>query len=339
MKQRLILFITVLLNFLFVISCEENFDPYTDLYEGYVLNCVIRHDTTFQVATISRTYKANGLKPMNSHENYSVRGAKITLTCSNALGTEVYNFRDTVVSTSDNQQIHYYYLNNFQPSISSVQVNPGVYVAYDYSMKIEAELPDGTKLISSANSVLVNDRIESDYKRKNPMPILPGKLTFVTGSELMSIIKGKTDILPEMIVYYSKKENGTWIDYQKSVPMYYSNGQGKEIYVYPNLESPKDYIHYDSLVVLKTLSDLSKNDADKENYIIKKVVFYLHLFEPNSSHYLTIQQTMQNEFSLRTTQLSFSNINGGGGIFGAMFTLKDELKLDDMIKSIGYRTE
>jgi hypothetical protein len=327
------------LNFLLLISCEENFDPYTDLYEGYVLNCVIRHDTTFQVATISRTYKANGLKPMNSQEDFSVRGAKIILTCTNELGTEVYNFRDTVVSTSDNQQIHYYYLDNFQPSISLVQVNPGVYVAHDYSMKIEAELPDGTKLTSYANSVLVNGRIESDYKRKNPMQILPGKLTFVTGSELMSIIKGKTDILPEMIVYYSRNENGIWIDYQKSVPLYYSNSQGKEISIYPILESPKDYIHYDSLVVLKTLGDLSKDDADKENYIIRKVVFYLHLFDSNFGHYLTVQQTIQNEFSLRTTQLSFSNIKGGGGIFGAMFTLKDELLLDDMINAIGYRTD
>ncbi len=339
MKQKLILFFTVLLNFLLLISCEENFNPNTDLYEGYVLSCIIRHDTTFQVATISRTYKANGLKPMNSQEDFSVRGAKITLTCSNELGTEVYHFRDTVVITSDNKQVHYYYLDNFTPSISSVQVNPGVFVVYDYSMKMEAELPDGTKLTSYANSVLVNERIESDYKRKNPMQILPGKLTFVTCSELMSIIKGKTDILPEIIIYYSKKENGVWIDYQKSVPMYYSNGQGKEISVYPILESPKEYIHYDSLVVLKTLGDLSKGDADKENYIIRKVVFYLHLFEPNSAHYLTIQQTMQNEFSLRTTQLSFTNIRNGGGIFGAMFTLKDELKLDDMIKSIGYRTD
>ena len=52
MKKNLLFILLVGL----LISCEENFEPFGDIKEKYALNCIIRGDTTFQIASLTRTY-------------------------------------------------------------------------------------------------------------------------------------------------------------------------------------------------------------------------------------------------------------------------------------------
>jgi hypothetical protein len=49
-----IIIITVLL-----ISCEEAFSPQGEFDDQYILNCIIKSDTSFQTTTILRSYKTN----------------------------------------------------------------------------------------------------------------------------------------------------------------------------------------------------------------------------------------------------------------------------------------
>lgn len=332
MRKLIFLLAIILINVL-LISCEEAFNPQGDFNDQYVLNCVIKIDTTFQIATISRSYKTdNGYSTTGNTDDTSVRGAKITLTCSNTLGTEVFQFRDTIIERSDDKRyktpIHFYYLKNFNPSITSVEVNPGVFQIYGYNIKIEAVLPDGKRLTAKSYTSGMDSYKVNTYKQTNPVALGPDNLSFGIYSNTQ----------PELLIKYSKLENGNWIDYEKLVPKYYSMGSNNEIPVYPTIEMYEPYVKYDTLIIRKTLQYLSTNDPNKQNYVIKKIVFMLNVLDNNLTAYLSSQQTFRNDFSYRETKPDYTNIDGGLGVFGVMYTIKKEVQLTNMIRSLGYRT-
>ncbi len=331
--RKLIFLLAIILITVHLISCEEAFNPQGDFDDQYVLNCIIKNDTTFQIATISRSYKVNnGYSTTGNTDDQSVQGAKITLTCSNFLGTEVYQFRDTIIEKSNDTRyktpIHFYYLKNFNPSITSVEINPGVFQRYGYNMKIEAVLPDGKKLTAKSFSMMIDSTFINTYKQENPLSFGPS----ILGFRIYSYCQ------PELLIKYSKLENGNWVDYEKLVPKNYSIEGNTEIPVYPIIEPLEQYIRYDTLTIRKTLQYLSTNDPNKQNYVIKKIVFMLNVLDNNLTAYLSSQQTFRNEFSYRVTHADYTIIDGGLGVFGAMYTIKMEVPLTNMIRSLGYRT-
>lgn len=333
MKKILFLF-AIILNTVLLISCEEAFNPQGDFDDQYVLNCIIKIDTTFQLATISRSYKANnGYSTTGNIEDQSVQNAKITLICYNFLGTEVYQFRDTIVENFYDRRfktpIHFYYLKKFNPSIAKTEINnSGVFQRYGYNVKIEAVLPDRKKLTAvSYTSGLDSSKINT-YKRTNPVNLGLESLSFRIYSNSQ----------PELLIKYSKLENGNWVEYEKLVPKYYSIEGKNEIPIYPIIEPTEQYIRYDTLSIRKTLQNISAGDPNKQNYVIKKIIFMLNVLDEAFASYLSTQQTFRTDFSYRETQPDYTNINGGLGVFGVMYTIKMEVPLQLMIRSLGYRT-
>lgn len=332
MRKKLIvlsiIFITCLL-----ISCEEAFNPQGEFDDQYVLNCVLKIDTTFQMATISRSYKASlGYTTTGNIDDASIQGAKITLTCSNLLGTEVYHFRDTIIQNSTDTQyktpIHFYYLKNFNPSITAVEINPGVFQIYGYGLKIEAVLANGKKLTSLAYTTGIDSYKISAYKQRNPVKLGTDNLSYEIYSNSQ----------PELLIEYSKYENDNWADYEKIVPKYYAIHGSTEIPIYPTIEMYEPYVKYDTLIIRKTLQNISAGDPNKQNYIIKNIVFMLNVLDYNLTTYISSQQTFSTDYSYRGTPPEYKSVTGGLGIFGAMYTIKMNLQLPHMIRSLGYRT-
>ncbi|MBA4407141.1 hypothetical protein C0389_07700 [bacterium] len=332
MKKILFLFASML-TVVFLISCEEAFDPMGDFNDQYVLNCIIKIDTTFQIATISRSNKADiGYSTTGNIEDQSVFGAKITLICSNFIGTEVYHFRDTIIENSNDKRyktpIHFYYLKNFNPSITSLEFNPGVFRRYGYNIKIEAVLPDGKKLTAVSGTNGLDSTVINRYKQENPVNLEPEFLSF----QLL------TNSQPELLIKYSKLENGNWIDYEKLIPRHYSIGGNAEIPNYPMVARFGSLVQYDTIAIRKTLQNISAGDPNKQNYVIKKIVFMLNVLDGAFASHLSSQQTFKTDFSYRETQPDYTNISGGLGVFGVMYTIKMEMPLQLMIRSLGYRT-
>jgi hypothetical protein len=328
--MRKILFVlTITIITLILLSCEEAFSPQGELDDQYVLNCIIKRDTTFQTATILRSYKTkSNINTTGNSEDHFVHGAKITLTCYNIYGVkEIYNFRDTLISYMDNggtmADLRCYYIKDFNPTSAVEEINPGVYRRYGYGMKIEAVLPVGKKLTGVSGGDLDSSFINT-YKQTNPVDLGPDNLSFVIYSNSQ----------PELVIKYAKLVNGIWIDYQKLIPKYYS----KEIPIYPKIESLDKYVQYDTLAIRKTLLELSANDPNKQNYIIKKIVFMLNVLDYNLMTYFSSLQTFSSEFSYRGTPPDYKSISGGLGVFGSMYTIKKDVSLPFMIRSLGYRT-
>lgn len=333
MKKILFLF-AIILSTVLLISCEEAFNPQGDFDDQYVLNCIIKIDTTFQIATISRSYKANdGYSTARNTEDQSVQNTKIKLICYNFLGTEVYQFRDTIIENFYDKRFktrrHFYYLKNFNPSIAKTEINnPGVFQRYGYNIKIEAVLPDGKKLTAVSYTSGLDSSTINTYKRTNPVNLGPENLSFRIYSNSQ----------PELLIKYSKLENGNWVDYEKLVPKYYSIEGNNEIPIYPIIEPTEQYIRYDTLTIRKTLQNISVGDPNKQNYVIKKIVFMLNVLDGAFASYLSTQQTFRTDFSYRETQPDYTNINGGLGVFGAIYTIRLDVQMPWLIRSLGYRT-
>ena len=143
---------------------------------------------------------------------------------------------------------------------------------------------------------------------------------------------------PELLIKYSKFENEKWVDYEKLIPKKYSTEGNSEMPVYPIIEPSEQYVKYDTLAIRKTLQNISAGVPNKQNYIIKKIVFMLNVLDSYLTSYFSTQQTFHNSFSFRETQPDHTNINGGLGVFGVMYTIKKEVTFTNMIRSLGYRT-
>jgi hypothetical protein len=343
--KRLMLVITSVLPVLLLNSCDDSVNP-LEYKEGYILNCVIKTDTTFQVATISRTYPTNFLVQGGREEDYYVRGAKITLTCSNQNGTVTYLFRDTTISGSagsSNLPTHFYYLKNFEPSIDKVLTYLPPYPPYpnyyNYRMTITAELPNGKKLISGSYSAITDSILFTRYTWKDYHIPNSSMWKFEILTSNFSTTGQGAKILPELVIKYEKLENGVWNKKEKLVPTYYESSPSEDVPVYPviNYDDTRQYVYYDSLVVKQTMEKISEGDSNKKNYRINNITFMLNLLSKGFADYLAAQQSFTAEFSYRIVPAIITNISGGAGVFGAMSTVKKIIPSKGMANSLGYQ--
>ena len=348
MKKMFLLLHAAAILFLFI-SCNNSVDP-LEFKDGYVLNCIIKTDTTFQIATISRYYSTNYLLQGERAEDYYISGCKIYLYCQNELGLVRYQFRDTTIinpkGSSSNLPSHFYYIKDFNPSIKEVIVNGIIHQYHNYAMTLVVTLPDGKKLSSYISSVVNDSSRFSDYCKKNPVAFSNDKLTFEIFPDYFNRLGyEKTGFniltLPELIIKYEKYENGVWNKYQKVVPKYYANTSGGDVPVYPVISSDKTilYVNYDTLVIRQTLEKIGEENPDKKNIRINKSVFILDLLSYLFAEYLSAQQSFKAEFSYRIVPTNVTNIIGGSGIFGAMCSVRKNISIELMAKSLGFRTD
>lgn len=331
MKKRSlkVFFIIVLV---IVTSCDEDFNPKISIPEYYSFNCIIRCDSSYQIATLSKIYDVAGYDPLTNTTDPFVKGAKITLVDSSIYNNQKfsYQFRDTLIDRSDNSRyttpLNCYYFNNFQ-------------FTQPTWLKIEVVLPNGRR-IKAANWIVPIDKYSIDnFKGTNPQLIGKGKLLFDWKDVKYSENYGQPFCYPELIIKYSYYESGKWNKYQKKIPLLYSWSDGQEIPIYPRIQiSPKDAT-YDTLTIRKTLEKISTNDSNRDKYRIEKVVFMLHLMDYTLAQYLSFQQSYTDDFSVSVTQPDFGNLTGARGIFACMQTLQIEIPFTPMIKSLGYKTD
>lgn len=121
---------------LYFASCKNDFNinaPYEDVY---VLNCILRNDTSVQYAVISKNYFTdNGTTPAANSIEQNIKGVNIKIYNNDS----VFVMRDTTIqlSVSGNAtMVNCYYTKN-------LIMNPGKVI------RIEATVPDGNTVKST----------------------------------------------------------------------------------------------------------------------------------------------------------------------------------------------
>jgi len=301
----------------FLSSCDDIFNPKGEYDERYALNCIIRSDTMFQVATAYKSYNVSGIDPYENTTDSFIDGVFLRMWN----GDDLYVFRDSTMERPPGSRydtpIKYYYIDEYIPS-------PGD------KLEIEALLPNGRRLRSFTtipsevrkNFQNCDNTIPSDDKNFIRVEWIPNEVGQV--------------FMPTMNIFYYKLENGQKIRHLKIVPweLVLQNGVEKEIQPYPSKAS---YVDFKMELIDRAMKEISGDDPAKENYIILTAIIDLLVFDRNLSGYYSSVASVSDEFSIRLDEIDFSNIDGGFGVFGSYFKQKFVLFFDKLyIESFGY---
>ncbi len=323
--KRLIFFLFIATNIFLLISCDDQVDPKTDFKDVYALNCVIRGDTSFQVATITHSYNVEGYDPLTNTNDPFIKGAIIKLTYD--ANGKTYIFRDTSIARPADSRyttpLSFYYIKNFQPKSES-------------TISIEATLPNGKILRANSTTFFISPYVIQNNQYSIPIAVFGNYLVF-NWTNLTSTKDEKIYYVPELFIKYAKIQNGSQVEMQKKIPLFYISGADGDVPLYPSIQANITNARFDTTIIRKSLEEISAGDPNKQNYIIHKAVFRLLIADKNLAVYYAAQKTFLDEFSVRVTQPEFTNINGGLGIFGTLTSTQIDIPIkENFIRSFGY---
>ncbi len=140
--KKIILLFPLLISFFFL-SCNDSINPYAPFTEEYILNGVIRGDTSYQVVTLSHSYQPDGTNPLSYKEDPAIAGARIELYYNNL----VYQFRDSSIARTDTSHFdspfNFFYLKNLKPEINKL-IMIKVFLPNGQLLQSESKTPNVT---------------------------------------------------------------------------------------------------------------------------------------------------------------------------------------------------
>lgn len=311
MKKNLLFFL-----FLFglLVSCAENFDPFGDLKEKYALNCIINGDTTYQIASITRTYANENYNPYSNLTDPNIRGALIRVWN----GDSVVIFRDTTLVRKGDSKYktpyHVYYSKNFKLVGNEVE--------------IEAILPNGVRLTSKSN---LPNAVKFVYVDKVVPPKSKSYLEFAWEA-------GTSDnaYLTQVSIYYYKADDPKKSLQIAYVPAFYINQDGKN---FPISSKPNNHnkLVMEVETISKTMELISEGDPNKQNYVILGPFLEVVSFGKSLSAYFNSIARANDAYTVNLNEIDYTNVENGLGIFGVY--LRNYWSFDfthAYIKSFGY---
>ncbi len=301
------------------LSCDENFNPFGDYKERYILTCLLDASTNFQVATLSKSYFTGSFNPYDNTTDPSLIGAEIRVW----LKDSVYLFKDSSLERTDTSRYKtpykFYFTNKVKPTAGK-------------TVEIEALLPSGKRLRSV--TVTPNDIM---FSNQNPTVIPPVNENYLNFGWQAQSTYNFYDI--RILITYYKNENGINIKYVKEIPLAYKTNGDDDIPIYPPA-ARQTIVSYPMEVITKFLESISAGDEFKSNYTVelKPKVEVLVMDEGLSRYYSSTSQSL-NDLSVRLDENDYTNIIGGYGIFGT-YIIKNYTSLSfiaSYIQSFGYK--
>lgn len=215
--MRIIVLNILLIPVLFFLSCEENFSPYGQFQEKYILTCVLRGDTTLQTATLSHSYMPDDADPLNYNEDPDIVGADIRVWYEDS----VYIFKDTTTTRVDTSRysspFRYYYNNRFK-------------LLNTRSIKIEVLLQNGRRL--RAASVTPAEIVFNSNSSVIIPPVNSDLVQF-----FWDVLEVGTYFSPRFEIKYLHNVDGIIEKKSIEVPLKYENKDGILSPVYPQSSS------------------------------------------------------------------------------------------------------
>ena len=312
------LFLTICSCTILFISCTEEFEPFGEFRDNYVLTCVLSGDSTHQVAVLSHIYETGSFDPYDNTIDPTIIGADLRVW----LGDSVYVFHDTSVTRLDTSRyitpFYFYYNNKFL-------------IQTDQIIEVEVLLQNGRRLKSSSKtpgSIIFDD--ESSV-------IIPP-----VGSELINFSwKPHTEgtfFSPQFYIKYLQNVDGVIVEKLKLAPKKYVNISGSFQPVYPEPTNASNII-YTMDAITRALEEISSEDLNKQNYTIMQTsLFTLSAFDLSLSRYISSTNQSFDDLTVTVNESDYTNIEGGLGIFGSFISKNYETARfqSSYIESFGY---
>ncbi|MCX6151812.1 MAG: DUF4249 family protein [Ignavibacteriales bacterium] len=311
-----ILILVLSLCSLFLSSCEENVNPKAPFRDRYILNFIVRGDTSYQIAVLTHSYTVNGVDPYENEIDPAIKDADIKIWYD----SDVYTMRDTTIARNDTSRykspVYYYYLKNFKPGD-------------DKYVEVKAELTNGRSL-SSLTKIPAKISIDS-VDRMIPSADKPN-YTFAWKSTGTGIY-----YLSRFRFTYTIREGSTITWYNKEVPITYNRIGDQDLPVFPSI-TKNSAITFENSALDSAMKEISKGETDKSKFELKKAEYELLVFDKPLSNYYSSIHGYLDDFSVRIDESDYSNVTGGFGIFASY--LKQIINVtfkEKYVKSFGYR--
>ncbi len=310
--MEFVLLLALIISVFTFISCDDSIDPKSTFKERYILNFVIRGDTTFQMATLTHSYNVDGVDPYSNKTDPAISDADIKIWYNG----EVYTLRDTTIARTDTSRygtsVCYYYINNFTPGVNK-------------PITVKAELNNGRTLTSQTT-------LPSDIEIDSCDRIIP-----LSYKNQFSIVWQR---LEEEVYYFVRfriyyKNNSVFNIVE--VPLTYNYVNGKPNPVYPGI-TKNTIFNYEKLALDTVMRKISEGDTKKSNYQIMRAEYEIIILDKSLSDYYSSTHGYMDNYSVRIDVTDYSNITGGYGIFASYRkqVLAATLK-EDYILSFGYK--
>ena len=300
-----------------IYSCNDVVNPNAPFRERYILNGIIRNDTSYQIVTLSHSYQPNNFDPLSYKTDPAVINAEVNIYYQNKL----FHMRDTSVIRTDSSHyttpVHFYYNNQLKPDANE-------------DIEIDALLPNGLLLQSMTKTPDVR---EPGFFDSSSDSLVPNKNTTrirVSWQELTGNL-----YFPNMYIVYFIKGDTT--EYHKELPLtYVAQNDGSDEPIYPS-PTKNNYIYLDMSTIEETLLDIPPQGADKANYSVIGIGINLLIYDEFiSKYYSSIQQGLDG-FTVKLDSPDYTNIKGGFGVFGTVFNTNYHLRFNySYLRSLGF---
>ena len=315
--MKIMKIIIVLTGLFALFACEDNVNPNDQFSEQIALNCVIHGDSSYQVATVLRSFPFG--EELSLSESF-VKNVQLRLWYDVEGEDDAFLFRDSIITVQDSDgnetEVLFYYVN-------------GVNVEPEKIMEIEAILPNGKRLFSSTTTP---ERLTVSHDYFIPPEEFGRDYVHV---EWYSP-GGERVVQANMMIKYSYNNNGVKEDREIIVPVEVNETNGNLVPSYPVPVLDKE-IDFDMNAVDWAMEKISEGDPVKENYSIAGAEVTLLVYDKNLTGYFTSTNTILDDYSIRIDEIDFSNIDGGLGLFGSFIEQKIELNFtSNYIMQYGY---
>lgn len=312
--KKLFILILIAAASLISMSCEETVNPKAEFKEQYVLTCIIDVSSDSLVAVITKSYDVDGFNPEINKIDPAVTGAEITITQAKYSFQLIEGDRQRTDTSRYTTRQQYYYAK-------------GVAFAAGKDIKITAKLPNG-KILSSATTPPDVPDIKFSYEF--PGGIDPTVNWYLIGdyySAKWYPMNKNHFVFPRLSIPYKKNEDGKIKSLMKEIPLSYVKQGDKFVPYYPTA-TQIDSCSFEYKAIQSALKNLPEGNQNTTAYILKYIDFDLLEFDsPLSTYYSSTNGQMDN-FTIRTEEMVYSNINGGLGLFASYRKTTIRKKLD-----------
>jgi len=306
----------VLGGFLALISgCENSFDPRGPYQKRLVVYSILSNSSDSQYVRVFTTYNPAGFDPAEVTADTYVRNAVVTL----ADDSTTYNLRDTTIARVDK--------NRYPDDI-------GAYIAYPWRMRVGKTYRLSIASDQGSASATVGVPDAGLLLPNNPFILkAPDRYDNEDVTVTIKVSPLTRGFVVRLYLDYLVRIGTDWVHKRDEIPTSVLSVSGTSVqYNYPRLmrrtsgvSQPYITVHF-PITVYSTYFTRIVDQYGTDGYKMLTATYMLTQVEANLYKYYNLANGFQDEFSIRTDQPDYSNIQGGLGVLGAMTV--DSVRVD-----------
>jgi hypothetical protein len=315
---------------LLVVGCEQSFSPKSEFREQYVLQCFVQGADfgvlTPVTAVIARTYDVDGFDPSVNTDDPSIAGAEVSL----MMDQKTYYLSGTLRASSDTSRYH-----TRQWVYSATVPAPRFEVAFT----VTAKLPNG-RILTGKATVPRGRNVVSSYDFTSGVTAHfnhdPDKPNWTVSWENRDITDAHL-FVPSLSISYTKLVGNDELKGAVTVPMKYVNSGGGLIPVFPVMNTATSCA-FEFPALDSAMAQISGSDPNKAIYGAHIATLAIIEYDTPLTKYFSSINGSLDQYSIRTDESVYSNVNGGIGIVGSYVLYRVNFFLDERyVADFGYR--